>query len=145
MSLNVYSTKYPPKDMDVIKYNDSYFIGEEFIPDTPLVHKVLAEVEHGQYLNEGTLLDRTGMPCRASNLSTGVKTLLNILNHPEICFDTLECGCNMYDFLFQLQSGNMYAKQAFKILTVEDIDVIYANKHYSKAVDFMEDAYNERF
>jgi hypothetical protein len=41
-------------------------------------------------------------------LSTGTKTLLNILGHPDICFNVCECGNNALCLLPLIQNGNIY-------------------------------------
>lgn len=39
------------------------------------------------------------------NLSTGTKTLLNISQHRDLCFDTIECGNNALTLLMGFTEG----------------------------------------
>lgn len=39
------------------------------------------------------------------NLSTGTKTLLNIWQHRDLCFDTIECGNNALTLLMGFTEG----------------------------------------
>lgn len=76
MSLQVYNKTDPP--ISVIVYNSpATFIGRD--PSLGALYK--------------------------QHLSTGTKTLLNVLNHPDKCFSTIECGYNALTLLMGFTEG----------------------------------------
>lgn len=109
--LNLYiGEENVPKGMKIVKINDPYFIikvGK--IRDTAINRKLIEVVEKGKYYNEKYFIGRFSdgiIDC--SFLSTGAKTILNMLEFRDKCFDTIECGNNVIQFLFDyVNEGNV--------------------------------------
>lgn len=108
MSLIIYTSRSEiPSDLRIIDNNDRYFDGRSIIPDSPLVAHILKDIDgatrasdlafYGKFL-ENVALDR-------SMLCTGTKTLLNILQHPDRCFNVIECGDNALAYLSKITDG----------------------------------------
>ncbi|MDE7307768.1 MAG: DUF4869 domain-containing protein [Lachnospiraceae bacterium] len=59
------------------------------------------KIDKAEYTTSLTFLERTNIlgNLNKSMLSTETKTLLNIINHPDICFNVAECGNNALQFL----------------------------------------------
>lgn len=68
--------------------NDAYFAIYSKVPDTPEVRKILFDVDNADYLSESMFHSRYPNLGNTSalHLSTGMKTLLNVLQHPDKCF-----------------------------------------------------------
>ncbi|MBE5869899.1 MAG: DUF4869 domain-containing protein [Lachnospiraceae bacterium] len=142
MSLNVYlSQKEIPKHLSVIKINDAYFDTHSDIKDTPLIREILKEIDKAEYVNNKVFLgrDKDLGHLNATNLSTGTKTLINILEHPEECFDVSECGTNAQQFFKCITEGNILWKFVDVYpLGSKECDIICDGKHFDKFDAFIE-------
>ena len=113
MSLNVYrSIAEIPKGMSVINTNDSFFDVFTQLSNEPFVEEVLFSIDKAICSSPLTFEGRTKSMgnLNKSFLSTGTKTLLNILSNPDTCFDVSECGNNALRFLPRISSGNVLWK-----------------------------------
>lgn len=104
-SLIVYMYTKPPNR--VIKINDAYFLANTKLEDTEQCRRILRIIDQAEYCSEKTFIgrDKSLGTLFSDNLSTGAKTLLNISQHPEICFDTIECGNNALTLLMGFTKG----------------------------------------
>lgn len=127
--------------MKVEKFNDEYFDVFTLLKDTSEVRRVLEIVEKGQYLNETSFYDRAGRVLGKDCLSTSSKTLINIITHPDICFDTLECGHTSLCVLLTLKNGAAYCKYPAMIMDGNvNCDIEWYNRHYNDIGSFLDDA-----
>lgn len=113
MCLNVYRSKEAvPKGMTVIDINDSFFDAFTELRKTSLVEEVLFSIDKAVYSSPQTFEGRTKElgNLNKSFLSTGTKTLLNIIANPDICFNVCECGNNALYFLSKITNGNVLWK-----------------------------------
>lgn len=99
--------RYIPKGIKVVRSNDAEFIFKgAIIEDTDIVKKALEEVENAKYFDRKRFIGRFGGYAVSSmNLSTGCKTILNIIREPETCFLTVECGYNVFEFIYKYLDG----------------------------------------
>lgn len=144
MSLNLYLR---PEDCPVklIRNNDAYFKTYSRIPDTDAARKILQDVDKASYVspvmfrsNRANLGDTN-----AINLSTGTKTLFNIIQHPDLCFTLEECGANALRLLYLLTDGNAYCpKFGVQVLGDPSCDIMCDGKHFTKFVDLVEYVYD---
>jgi hypothetical protein len=141
MSLNIYSKiEDIPSNLKYIKCNDAFFNANGCIPDNSFTRDVLASIDKGSYYNTSSYFGRFGdneLQPRI-NLSTGAKTLLNIDQNDDYCFDVCECGPNALAELFKLQHGNILWDAIIVILDHDtNCDIIYNGKHYIKAFSLL--------
>ena len=109
MSLYVYSEKdVIPSDKKLIVNNRAFFGVNSIIPDTALVREILLGVDKASRFNDSyfdgrnsDIVGRVYKDC----LSTGVMTLLNILQHPDTIFSLASCGYTAIQFLPRIQEG----------------------------------------
>lgn len=89
-----------PDTIKYVKDNDFYFDAKTKLVYSDLVVKVLEEIDKVQYVSEFTFLSRNVQlgSLNKNLLSTGSKTLLNIVSDSSVCFDVCECGVNVLDF-----------------------------------------------
>ena len=96
-----------PADLEIIDNNDLYFIGYSDIPDNDVTAKILSSVDGTERVSNTLFKSKFIKDASLSKdmLSTGAKTLLNITQHPDKCFNTIECGENAFICLKDLTSG----------------------------------------
>lgn len=135
MSLQVYNKTDPP--MNVIVDNDTYFDGHTELDSGDTCAGVLKVIDKAVYNSPATFIGRdTSLGALyKQHLSTGTKTLLNILNHPDKCFSTVECGYNAIAYMLNFKQGNVYIPNTFIFspgLTSDNIDIVWDGKHFTK-------------
>lgn len=96
--------------MSVIVDNDTYFDGHTELDPGSMCAGVLKVIDKAVYNSPATFIGRDPSlgALYKQHLSTGTKTLLNVLNHPDKCF------------IFS--PG----------LTSDNIDIVWDGKHFTK-------------
>lgn len=108
--LNMYTfTNKVPNGMRIVRSNDVEFIYTgAIIPNIDIVKKALKEVEGAEYVDEFGFIGKfSEYAVDSKNLSTGCKTIINIINAPDSCFFAVECGGNALDFIYKYLDGNI--------------------------------------
>lgn len=107
MSLKVYTNREQiPVGTEYVNYNDKFF-QSILLQNTDKTKVILSKIDEAQYNSDLTFIgrDKELGALNKENLSTGCKTLLNILSNPEICFDVVECGPNALELLCLVDNG----------------------------------------
>lgn len=74
-----------------------------------------------------------------SMLSTGAKTLLNIVTHQDKCFNVCECGNNALCLLPLIKDGSIYWEVSAVAYTGDGFcDISYNGKIYTDFYKFLE-------
>lgn len=143
MSLHLYLEKSEiPEGMRYIDSNDEYFNAKGVIPNTDFARMVLKDIDKAERLSDNTFLGRdTALGAMYSNyLSTGTKTVLNVLSNPQHCFNASECGRNAASILISLPDGNIYwSSPMFRIRGSGKCDVICRGRHYDSFYTLQDD------
>ena len=71
------------------------------------------------------------------NLSSGCKTLINIVKHPDKVFCMKECGDNALEVLYGLETGTVYSAVSYTHLDVYKRQYIYGEERF-KRLDFLQ-------
>ena len=125
MSLNVYfEPKDVPKDLKIVTENDMYFALCDGLVDTPEVRRILMEIDKAEYCDKTSVVCRrpgyyNGLRLRADELSTGCKTVLNVLLYSDtrnVCINPIEVGDSAWTEILLLNRGNVICPHCF-ILT----------------------------
>jgi hypothetical protein len=103
------------KNDDVQEFNDSYF---EFYTSMEKIteddKRYIKDIDGSDFITADKIVTKFGETV-LENISTGCKTMLNIVHHPEIIFSIVECGANVIDNIFELakaeQSYTIYANR----------------------------------
>lgn len=105
MSLQVYNKTDPP--ISVIVDNDTYFDGHTELDSGDMCAGILKVIDKAVYNSPATFIGRDPSlgALYKQHLSTGTKTLLNISQHRDLCFDTIECGNNALTLLMGFTEG----------------------------------------
>ena len=112
MALTVYTNKNDIENSgkDLVIINDLFFDSETVLSNSSLVKKILSDIDKAEYNSDLTFIGRTKElgALNKSMLSTGTKTLLNIIQHPDKCFSVCECGNNVLSLLPLISEGSIY-------------------------------------
>ena len=150
MSLTIFTDKNKiPKEMKFINCNDIFF-GSVSLTNSDKEKEILYKIDKAQYNSADTFIGRNKNlgAIYKDKLSTGCKTLLNILYNPDICFNVVECGHNALELLSTLTEGYVYWEfPVLHILDDPDCDIVIDGLHFTKFLDFlgytMDGEYNE--
>lgn len=136
MPLYVYMYAKPPDK--VVRINDAYFLANTKLEDTEQCRRILRIIDQAEYCSEKTFIgrDKSLGALFTDNLSTGTKTLLNISQHRDLCFDTIECGNNALTLLMGftegqavLHPGVVWDPDIWDSLGV--LDVVFDGNHFT--------------
>lgn len=108
------------------------------LSNTDVVSDILSVVDKAKYSSDLTFIGRTKElgALNKSMLSTGTKTLLNIINYPDRCFNVVECGNNALQFIPRLAEGHILWELPVVVCRDRfECDIDYRGRHY---VDFHE-------
>lgn len=106
--------------------------------DTEQCRRILRIIDQAEYCSEKTFIgrDKSLGALFTDNLSTGTKTLLNISQHRDLCFDTIECGNNALTLLMGftegqavLHPGVVWDPDIWDSLGV--LDVVFDGNHFT--------------
>ena len=142
MSLNIFIRKCDiPEGIQYVKVNDIFFDIETELKDDEFNKRVLSDIDKAEYVSNLTFLGRTKEfgSLFKNNLSTGTKTLLNIYNHPNKCFDVCECGNNALKLLPLIKEGNiLWEMPAITYSGESKCNMVVNNKKYDNFYDVIE-------
>lgn len=147
MCLNVYRDRSSvPSGMQIVDVNDSYFNAYTKLDDSPLEREILQEIDEAEYGSSVTFVGRDKKlgKLNKSFLSTGTKTIINILDNPDVCFNVCECGDNVLKFLPRINNGNVLWKRPF--LVVEQnipCNIQIEGKSFNDLCSFLQYCYYE--
>ena len=87
--------------MNIITQNDVYFNGAVELTGSKLEAVILHHIDRARYCSSRSFygISSDTVPVDKNQLSTGTKTLLNVLSSPALCFDLRECGDNALELL----------------------------------------------
>lgn len=143
--LNIYvgEDKLPKGKVAVID-NESGFL-DTVMENTEVVRRILNNVEHAEYCDESSFIDRFGYKLYSDFLSTSTKTLLNINYQTDKVFYGGEMGTSALIELLRLKEGNVYFDVDFEdfIQPEEGTQCVYVNGILCRNVLEMEEAVYE--
>ena len=126
MSLKVYERGTQP--VNTIVSNDAFFNSRTSLDNTEKVRELLLKIDDAVWLSPETFLCNKHKEWGGifkNNLSTGMKTVLNIIAYKDVCFDTIVLFLDTY---IQVKQFNTYRSKSFYILI--DIEAFLYMKLY---------------
>lgn len=124
-----------------IDVNDFEFEIVGKIPDTDFSRRVLEVVEKGKYYSDSIFISRDGVALSKNDLSTGSKTLFNIVNNPSKCVSLEECGFNVIDLLKYVNDGEVYWRYPVADISDDLVKVYWVDRNlYFDSLDLFLDA-----
>ena len=110
--------------MDYVELNDVFFnqntVSKLDDRANAIVEKIDASKLIGKYKIESKF---NGVALDIDCLSTGCKTVLNVLYFPEKAFCLKECGDNALEVLYELEAGAVYSDYAIIPFDMKDVRV----------------------
>lgn len=142
MSLRVFlNEKDIDKSLVYIYNNDTFFSAFTGLKDTSLVSDILKTIDEATRVSDLIFAGRTVEMGNSNKslLSTGTKTLLNILQHPDKCFSVVECGNNALQFIPKITEGYIYWQYPALWYTEDGVcDIDCNDMHFSNFYDFLQ-------
>lgn len=118
-----------PPHMQYVELNDLFFNQHTVIKLDEKAKELIQLIDGAKMLSKfkieskfnNTVLD---IDC----LSTGCKTVLNVLYFPEIVFCMKECGENALEQLYCLEQGHVYSDYAVIPFEIKPVQAVFADK-----------------
>ena len=102
-----------PKDLEYIELNDIYFNQNTAHKLDDRAQKVIGIIDGAKLIGKYKICSGfNDMVLDVDKLSTGCKTVLNVLYNPDKVFCLKECGNNALEVLYDLEEGNVYSDYA---------------------------------
>lgn len=118
-----------PGDMDYVELNDLFFnqntVSKLDDRANAIVEKIDASKLIGKYKMESKF---NGVTLDIDCLSTGCKTVLNVMYFPNKVFCMKECGDNALEVLYGLETGAVYSDYAIIPFDMETVKVSDKNE-----------------
>lgn len=112
--ITVYKKNAIPKSMEYVSLNDVFF--NKYTVDLldKAAEPIIEEIDHSGITGKYTISSRFDhSQLNIDKLSTGCKTILNIMYNPDKVFDIRECGDNALDIIYALPQGNVFCAYPF--------------------------------
>ena len=113
-----------PSDKEYVELNDVFFNQKtvSWIDDkaSAIIEKIDASKLIGKYKRESKF---NGVTLDIDCLSTGCKTVLNVLYFPDKVFCLKECGDNALEVLYGLKAGAVYSDYAAIPFDMNEVNV----------------------
>lgn len=140
MSLKMYPVDIcVPDNTRYVWVNERYFDGHTVLKADEQTKMILSKIDGATRLSDDMFQpSANGFGLYKSFLSAGTKTLLNIAQHPDVCFNLNECGSNALRLLFSTFHEGIVL-WTFNILDIvrEDIscDIEMEGQHFDSIQD----------
>ncbi len=124
--ITIYKKSAIPEMEDVIRFNDLYF--NKYTSDLldGRAKDIIKRIDQSEMLEKYAIMSRfDGTRLNIDRLSTGCKTVLNIMYNSEKIFDICECGENALEVIYSLDTGKVYCDYpmiAFNMEKAQGID-----------------------
>ena len=124
--ITIYKKNAIPKTMGLEELNDVFFNKKTVTLLDERAKEIIRQIDSSEMISSFAIKSRfNGMLLNIDRLSTGCKTVLNILYNPDRVFDIKECGDNALDVIYMLPCGNIYCDYpliSFDMQTAEVCD-----------------------
>ncbi len=102
-----------PKDKEYIEFNDLFFNQNTGTRLDERARDFIKSIDDTEVLDEYSIKSKfTAFALSTECLSTGCKTVLNVLYNPDKVFSIKECGMNAARVLYDLKEGAVYSDYA---------------------------------
>ena len=120
--------KVIPNDMDYIELNDVFFNQNTVSKLDDRANAIVETIDNSKLIGKYKMESKfNGVTLDIDCLSTGCKTVLNVLYSPDKVFCIKECGDNALDVLYGLDAGAVYSDYALISFDMDAVKVIDDN------------------
>lgn len=112
--ITIYKNKSDiPAGMEYIELNDIFFNQYTVSELDERADKIVGEIDNSKLVGKYKIESKfSRVVLDVDRLSTGCKTVLNVLYFPDKVFCLKECGDNALTVLYHLQAGSVYSDYA---------------------------------
>ena len=125
--------------------NDWYFnlyTSNESISETE--KKIIEIIDHAKVTPEKRIETKYGLGT-LRNLSSGCKTLLNVMKNPDKIVNIEECGKNVLDLLFSLNNIHVYLSRPERIHIDENAKICFNNTYIVTGLQCFEQWWTDEY
>ena len=113
-----------PNDMEYIELNDLFFNQKTSVLIDKRAEKFIETIDDAKLIGKYKILSRfDDVAIDIDRLSSGCKTVLNVLYYPDKVFCLKECGNNALEILYHLEKGYVYSEYALIPFTIDSVMV----------------------
>ncbi len=117
-----------PSDMEYIELNDVFFNQNTVSKLDDRANAIVETIDNSKLIGKYKMESKfNGVTLDIDCLSTGCKTVLNVLYSPDKVFCMKECGDNALDVLYGLDAGAVYSDYALISFDMDAVKVIDDN------------------
>ncbi len=116
-----------PGDMEYIQLNDIFFneITCDLLDDRAI--DIIKQIDSSDLIGKYKIRTRFGDDIlNIDKISSGCKTVLNVLYNPDKVFWLLDCGENALEILYGFEKGNVYSETAMIPFEMSPVEVCTA-------------------
>lgn len=118
-----------PETTEYVELNDIFFNTRTVLRIDERAEMVVETIDHAKLISKYKIQSPfNGVTLDIDCLSTGCKTILNVMYFPDKIFCIKECGDNALEFLYGLEQGLVYSDYALIPFDVGPVAVISDNK-----------------
>ena len=123
--ITIYKNKKDiPDDMEYVELNDVFFNQNTVARIDDSARAIIEQIDASKLLGKYKIESRfNGVALDIDCLSTGCKTVLNVLYFPDKVFCLKECGNNALEILYGLETGSVYSDYAVIPFDMEEVKV----------------------
>ncbi len=102
-----------PGDLEYVEWNDLFFNQNTVSFIDKRAEKIIEILDDSKLISKYKIYSRFDeVTLDIDRLSTGCKTVLNVLYHPDKVFCLKECGNNALDIIYHLETGFVFSEYA---------------------------------
>lgn len=130
--LTIYKKKKDiPQDMEYVELNDVFFNKNTVIKLDERAKQIIERIDEAKLIGKFKIESKfNGVALDIDCLSTGCKTVLNVLYFPKKVFCMKECGDNALEILYALEEGSVYSDYAVIPFDMEPVEVISSSEKH---------------
>lgn len=118
-----------PNDMEYVELNDVFFNKKTVLLLDERAKEIIEQIDEAQMVGKYKIKSKfNGVVLDIDRLSTGCKTVLNVLYFPDKVFCMKECGDNALEVLYNLENGFVYNEYAIIPFNMKKVEVISESK-----------------
>lgn len=112
--ITIYKNKKDiPDNMDYVELNDVFFNQNTVSKLDDRAKVIVEKIDHSRLIGKYKIESKfNGVTLDVDCLSTGCKTVLNVMFFPDKVFCIKECGDNALEVLYKLEDGAVYSDYA---------------------------------
>lgn len=127
-----------PHNMDYIELNDIFFNKYTVTQLDAGANDIVKAIDDANLLGKYKISSKfNGVTLDVDCLSTGCKTVLNVLYFPDKVFCMKECGGNALEVLYSLNKGSVYSDYAIIPFDMETV-AVFSNNDLKEISDYEE-------